>query len=202
MRRGRGPAVTPLVSVITPTWGADRHRVLLDRCIPSVRMQAFTDWEHLVVSDGPDPQLRVLGNLPRLRYLELPEHVEPHSWGASARNLGLEHTEATYVAYLDSDNAFRPEHLEVLVDALETSSADFAFSRLQVVGAQEIGSAPPAYGQIDTSLILHRRTAAERFGPWPVEHVHEVDWKFIARWIDQGATWTFVPKVTVDYYRS
>lgn len=126
--------------MITPTWGPQRHRVLLDRCIPSVKAQSFSDWEHVVVSDGPDPALRGLCE----QYLELEEHVEPHSWGASARNRGLRETKATYVAYLDSDNAYRPDHLSRLVDALDRSKADFAYSRMLVVQTgQEIGADLP-----------------------------------------------------------
>ncbi len=44
-----------LVSVITPTW--NRHDLLLNRCIPSVEAQTYPDIEHIIVSDGPDPDL-------------------------------------------------------------------------------------------------------------------------------------------------
>lgn len=183
--------------MITPTWSPQRHQVLLDRCIPSIRDQTFSDWEHLVVSDGPDPALRILG----AKYFELEEHVEPHSWGASARNRGLQETKARYVAYLDSDNAYRPDHLARLVDALDRSKADFAYSRMRVAQTgQEIGADPPVLGQIDTSLIMHRRSSLKKFGWWPVAPIYAIDWEFVSSWMTQGACWVFVPAVTVDYY--
>ena len=192
----------PKVAVITPTWGSQRYQALVSRCIASVKAQTFTDWEHIVVSDGPDPYLREFLQPLGITYLEVAEHVEPHSWGASARNFGLSHTSATYVAYLDSDNAFRPDHLRLLVNALAKSRADFAYSRMQIVGGQEIGAEPPVLGQIDSSLIFHRRAAVNRFGAWPVEPYYAIDWKFIEGWLSQGARWAFVPRVTVDYHRS
>jgi len=45
----------PLVSVVTPTW--QRHRILLERCIPSVQSQDYPNVQHVIVSDGPDPEL-------------------------------------------------------------------------------------------------------------------------------------------------
>ena len=48
----------PLVSVITPTWL--RHDWLLHRCMPSVQGQTYPHIEHIIVSDGPDPELAVL----------------------------------------------------------------------------------------------------------------------------------------------
>jgi GT2 family glycosyltransferase len=66
-----------VVTVITPTW--QRHEYLFDRCIPSVMNQTYAYTEHIVVSDGPDPELRMLienyvPQLTHVRYFELAEH--------------------------------------------------------------------------------------------------------------------------------
>ena len=44
-----------LVPVVTPTW--QRRDILTGWCIPSVQAQSYPDAEHIVVSDGPDPEL-------------------------------------------------------------------------------------------------------------------------------------------------
>jgi glycosyltransferase involved in cell wall biosynthesis len=46
----------PLVSVITPTIPA-RHDLLLE-CIENVQQQTYPNVEHLIISDGPDDQIR------------------------------------------------------------------------------------------------------------------------------------------------
>jgi len=46
----------PTVSVLTPTW--NRGIKMLNRCMTCVNWQTFSDWEHVIVSDGPDPVLR------------------------------------------------------------------------------------------------------------------------------------------------
>src|ERR1700693_229523 len=97
-----------LVSVITPTW--QRHEVLLDRCIPSVQRRQGVALEHIVVSDGPDPDLNVL--IPEdVCYFELPEHDPALHWGAPARNFGVARGKGEFIAYLDDDDEWEPLHL-------------------------------------------------------------------------------------------
>lgn len=188
---------TPLVSVITPTWG--RHDLLLARCVPSVAGQTYGNIEHLVVADGPDAELRA--EIPAgVSFHELAEHDPAARWGHWARLDGIARSKGDIIAYLDDDNSFRPRHLELLVAALEESGADFAYSRMQVHGPHDhlVGSAPPAYSQIDTSLIVHRRQLLER-GTWH-QSLPTIDWDLVARWLAAGATWTWVDETTMDYY--
>jgi glycosyltransferase involved in cell wall biosynthesis len=132
----------------------------------------------------------------------------PHGdWGSAARNHGLSLAKGDLVAYLDDDNAWRPDHLERLVAALEDDpQADFAWSRMHChPRGYQIGSVPPAYGQLDSSLLIHRRGLPQRLGMWPspgefAGDQHAPDWGVVARWLAGGARWAFVDAVTVDYY--
>lgn len=189
-----------LVSIITPTWA--RHDLLIERCIPSVAAQTV-EVEHVVVSDGPDPVLRELLAGMDVVYAEVDQHHDdPIKVGARARNRGLAVVTGDLIAYLDDDNSFRPHHVETLAQALEANpTADFAYSRMFRHGlGDEIGADPPAYGVIDSSIIMQHADTHLRFGWWPVPSEYHVDWQLIEAWMLAGATWTFVPEVTVDYY--
>lgn len=189
------------ICVITPTW--QRHDLLLQRCMPSVATQTVPV-HHIICSDGPDPELRELLSTYPVTYVEATEHSnDDPNVGARARNDGLEKaTEYDYIAYLDDDNSYRPEHIELLSTALqEHPEADFVYSRMFRHGlGDEIGSPPPSYGTIDSSVIMHRRDTHLKFGWWPVPSWYEVDWQLISNWLLGGASWFFVPVVTVDYY--
>jgi len=188
------------VSVITPTWA--RHDLLLERCLPSVYAQTLPV-EHVVVSDGPDPVLRGLLAHTDIVYVEVDQHYDdPVKVGARARNRGLDVATGDYVAYLDDDNAFRPQHVQRLVEALEAHpDRDFAYSRMYRHGlGDEIGAEPPEHGRVDSSILMQRRDTHLRFGLWPVPSEYHVDWQLVQAWVLAGATWVFVPEVTVDYY--
>lgn len=186
------------VSVITPTW--ERHDVLMSRCIPSVMAQTHLV-EHVVVSDGADPTLRDLLTNTGVVYAEVDEHhIEGVNVGGWARNRGLDVATGDIIAYLDDDNAFRPHHIETLVEAF-TDSTDFVYSQMFRHGLGDVvGTDPPVYGGIDSSLIAHRRSTTETFGRWPVPSGYAIDWELIEAWMAGGATWVHVPEVTVDYY--
>ena len=202
------PAVAdPLVTVVTPTW--QRHDLLLERAVPSVAAQDYPAVEHLVVSDGPDPELAAKlyelwrdGSLKTAWYEELPAHDPAAQWGHHARLHGIDLAKGDYIAYLDDDNSWHPDHLRLLVAALEETGADFAYPLCAVHGRGEyvIGTDPPAEGQIDTSMIVHRRelldVATWRWYPG----IPTIDWDLVKRWMAAGATWTRVNAVTCDYY--
>lgn len=187
------------VSVITPTW--QRHRMLLDRCVPSVAAQDYPDAEHVVVSDGPDPVLAgiLAERFPSVRYAELPAHGG--HWGHEARLLALGVCTGQYITYLDDDDAYRPQHCRVLAGALNANpGAGFAYSLMRWSNGTCIGADPPVYGQIGTPAIMHRRSVLaaatwERSEP-------SVDWDLVSRWLAAGIGYVHVPDVTVDVWPS
>ena len=193
------------VSIITPTW--QRHHLLLNRAIPSARAQSYTDTEHLVISDGPDPTLRGLLAEEAVTYLECPEHDESRmNFGSRARNWGLKHATGDIIAYLDDDNSWRPDHLALLVRALELNPAAAFSYGLMITHPHGvvIGTNPPQYAGIDTSMIVHRRELLD-VSQWPDPDQiqgdqHAPDWAIVAAWLMGGALWVHVPQVTVDYY--
>ena len=187
----------PAVSVITPTW---RRRLLLScRCISSVQAQTYRGpISHVIVSDGPDEDLT---DVDGVKFL--PAHIPERNKGLAARRHGTDLADGELVAYLDDDNAWRPQHLEKLVAALTRTGADFAYSRALCHDSGRswsIGQSPPGFAQIDTSLVVHRRELLE-VATWEPS-TGPADWDLISRWVRTGARWVHVPQITMDYYHS
>jgi len=188
----------PRISVITPTW--QRRELLTGRCIPSVLAQDYDgEIEHVIVSDGPD---EALAGMPGITFLS--EHRAAPNRGIWARIAGTRLATGDLIAYLDDDNAWRPDHLRLLAGAIEREDASFACSRAACSNGNgcrwEIGCAPPVFGQVDTSLIVHRRGLLET-ADWEPSG-RPADWHLVDRWLAAGARWAFVPKITMDYFAS
>jgi glycosyltransferase involved in cell wall biosynthesis len=198
----------PRISVITPTW--QRHDMLLGRCIPSVQAQGYPDTEHIIVSDGPDPELREILGQPWLRgwrslwYDELPEHdPEPH-YGHHCRARGLEIATGDYIAYCDDDDALRPLHCSLLAQALDANpGAGFALSLMVSHGPHGdavIGAGAPAAGNVGTPMIAHRRSVLET-ATW--DHAGQFeDWDLAWAWMRAGIGYVQVDCKTADVWPS
>jgi len=111
----------PRVSVIIPTY--DRADVL-GRAVDSVLAQTRTDLEVLVVDDASTdrtPDVVADYDDPRVRYLR---HAENRG-GSAARNTGIGAANGDYLAFLDSDDAWRPRKLERQLDRLAGRSDEW-----------------------------------------------------------------------------
>ncbi len=111
---------SPLVSVIVRT--RDRP-ALLGEALASLRAQSFRDFETLVVADGgAKPSDAILAPAPGDGGLTL-LHREPPHGRARALNTGLDAARGRFIAYLDDDDLYLPDHLETLARFLSGSDA-------------------------------------------------------------------------------
>ena len=124
---------TPLISVILPTF--DRAD-LLPRSIASVLAQTFTDWELIVIDDGStDNTADVVAawqqRSGRIRYVR-----QANQGVGAARNRGVAEARGEYIACLDSDDEYRPAHLETRLALLRRHECDLIQGGVQVAGKQ------------------------------------------------------------------
>lgn len=115
---------SPRVSIICATYNGARF---LDEAIASVLRQDFDDYELLLVDDGSTDDSPAIARShaaadpARIRYLEHPGHVNR---GASAsRNLGLRAARGEFIAFIDSDDAWRPAKLRQQAEIMASDPA-------------------------------------------------------------------------------
>ncbi len=195
------PQSTPLVSVILPTFN---RAGLLRRAIQSVIQQTYRHWELIVVDDAStDHTSQVVASFddPRLYTLRLPINCGHPS---RPRNMGWMMARGVYIAYIDDDNAWRPNHLAALVAAAEANpAAAGAYGgrchHLPDGTTEDI--VDPNHG-IDTGDGLHRRDLIALLPEmWTETNFTNEDMEFWARLRQRhrvGLVW--VPEVLSDYY--
>lgn len=103
-----------MISVITPTYNRAEY---LGKAIGSVLGQTYQDLELIIVDDNkPDSEARkateaVISKYtdPRIRYIQNPKNMG----GAATRNVGIFEAKGEYIAFLDDDDMYLPDRLEV-----------------------------------------------------------------------------------------
>lgn len=108
---------TPKVSVIVPTFN---RPTMLKNAIQSILNQTFQDFEIIVVNDAGEDVRSVVEsfNDKRIQYISHSQNKKL----AATRNTGIRNAKGKYIAYLDDDDVFLPNHLETLVNFLENDS--------------------------------------------------------------------------------
>jgi len=209
--------VRPLVSVVTGTW--QRHELLLET-IANVRQQTYPNLEHVIVSDGPDPRLATWASqdvgsrywpacgdpstVP-IRFVELGRNWTTYldnSRNAAPMIVGQLMARGDYQMWLADDERMTPDHIEGLVDHLESRNADFAYSMTRMWMKDDpsrswiIGEDPPRWGQITN--VLYKASLIER-GQMPLGAGASPDWHQIEAWMRSGARWAFRPEVSFEH---
>ncbi|MFN3307300.1 MAG: glycosyltransferase family 2 protein, partial [Candidatus Kapaibacteriota bacterium] len=107
---------TPKVSVIVPTFNRPS---MLKNAIQSILNQTLQDFEIIVVNDAGEDVRSVVEffNDKRIQYVSHSENKKL----AATRNTGIRNARGKYVAYLDDDDVFLPNHLETLVSFLDAN---------------------------------------------------------------------------------
>ncbi len=111
MRDHIADAAAPRVSVVVPSYN---HAAFLRECLDSVLSQGWPNLELIVVDDGSsDGSLDILRDYAgRITLLQ-----QRGGRQARARNLALGVATGEFIAFLDSDDRFRPERLASALDA-------------------------------------------------------------------------------------
>jgi glycosyltransferase involved in cell wall biosynthesis len=161
----------PVVSVVTATY--NRANVLR-YSIESVLAQTLTDWEMWIVGDActddTEAVVRGFGDS-RLHFVNLPRQTGDQ---AEPNNEGVRLSRGRYIAFLNHDDLWFPDHLSVAVDALHESGADLVWPL--IVKRQTDGwytcdplNDGPHYAPhvvVPASLWVLRREIAAEIGPW------------------------------------
>jgi glycosyltransferase involved in cell wall biosynthesis len=112
----------------------------------------YSDWELLVIGDGcTDDTETVVASFgdPRIYFYNLPQNAGEQS---VPNNEGLRRARGRYIAFLNHDDLWFPDHLQGLVQAIEKHNADFVY-------AIEIGISPMG------KPFLNGATSNERYAP-------------------------------------
>jgi hypothetical protein len=118
--------------------------------------------------------------------------------GIAPAEFGLERSTGKYIAFLDDDNGYLPNHFDALIDCLETNpNIGFAYSTCLWNNEMILNYSTPALGKIDLGQVLFRRkTFWDCINDELDYSGYDWDWYLIDDLISKGVTYTHIDQET------
>ncbi|HUD07226.1 MAG TPA: glycosyltransferase family 2 protein [Candidatus Saccharimonadales bacterium] len=208
----------PRVSIVIPTFN---RAWIIKNAIDSVINQTISDWELIVVDDGSTDNTQALVKSIEEGRIKL--FSQKNKGPAEARNLGISKSNGKWIAYLDSDNEFLPNYLEVMLKHLESDhSKVFAIPKLdytleqyengKLIKTVDYSEKIPDDANIsdifertfhfDTNGLMHLRRIFDEGTRWDADVSVMEDWEFalsIGEKYPEG--FLFVPEILANYHQ-
>jgi len=114
------------VSIIIPTYN---HGNYIGKCIESIICQTYNNWEAIIVNNNStDNTIEIIKNFNDNRISVL--NINNQGIIAKSRNIGIQHAKGDYIAFLDSDDWWYSNKLDVIMSKKE--DADFIYHHLDI----------------------------------------------------------------------
>lgn len=109
-----------LVSIITPTYNSEQFIV---QTIQSVQAQSYTNWEMIIVDDcSTDATFKILQQQATLDSRIKIQKSESNSGAGIARQKAIVMAKGQYIAFLDSDDLWKPTKLQSQLYFMQTKN--------------------------------------------------------------------------------
>ncbi len=200
---------TPTISVIIPVYNGERTII---ETINSVQKQTFSDFELIVINDGStDGTLRLLNEIKDSRL-----KVFSYSNGglSESRNRGITHAKGEFITFLDADDLWTDDKLELQLQALQKNpeaGVAYSWTYFMEENGEYCHTDKPLFfeGNVLANLLTNNfiasgsnplisKQAIESVGKFDTSLPAVEDWDY---WLRLAAKWQFavVPKPQVFY---
>lgn len=142
-----------LISIIIPVYNAENF---IKETIKTIKDQTYKNWEAIFVDDNSTDNSKeiIKENLQsNIKLIELPENFGP----AIARNKGLDIAKGRYIAYLDADDLWEKDKLEVQHKVMKENDYAFSYTSYKHINVNgKISKSIPVQEKLDYIEALKR----------------------------------------------
>ena len=125
-----------LVSVIVPNFNGEKF---IRQTLDSVIAQVGVEFEVIVVDDGSkDSSVSIVEEYVRRDKRITLLRSEGNQGAARSRNLAIERSKGRFLAFVDSDDLWGPQKLQVQIDAMAKAAAALSCTAVHVIDASGV----------------------------------------------------------------
>ena len=206
----RSSSLRPLVSVVVPVYN---RPILVLETLASIVQNSYRPIEIIAIDDGSTDETGAVLDTWANENVRADVFIriihKTNGGEASARNAGVSTSTGDFVAFLDSDDLFKPNMISELAQALRANHAAFAYAKSEQTVHGKLGATigtqlTSRWNSIPdhnwhVSALLIRRDALLKTGPFRFDLPVSGDWEFAARVKARNSQGIFVPKILTEY---
>ncbi|MGQ9798948.1 MAG: glycosyltransferase family 2 protein [Ignavibacterium sp.] len=111
------------------------RQAYIQKAITSVLNQSYDIWELLIVDDGSNDYSPFIAENFALISEKVKLILQEHKNLPSAKNNGIRNSSGDFITFLDSDDEYKPDHIELRVKyLLDNPSVDLIHGGIQIIG--------------------------------------------------------------------
>ena len=123
--------MTPLVSIITPIYNSE---AFLEETVVSILNQSYSNWELLLIDDCSTDNTLALANQYSNKYSNITVLKNQNNVGAAvSRNKGITATSGDFIAFLDADDLWKPNKLEVQIKFMLANNCAVSYTSYEQI---------------------------------------------------------------------
>ena len=135
------------ISIILPVYNRQNY---IERAIDSVFNQSYKEWELIIVDDGSNDSSASLIETYKTQSTRIKTFYQDHQSSSAARNNGIKNSKGDIITFIDSDDEYKENHLELRLDYLnENPEIDFLHGGVEIIGDEFV---PDKY---DRKKLIH-----------------------------------------------
>lgn len=115
----------PTISVVVPVYNIEEE---IPKCLLSILLQKFTDFEIIAVDDGSTDKSGSILNEFAKKYKQIRVFHTKNKGLSAARNLGISKARGKYIAFVDGDDFLDPDFLAKLYQSVVDNDSEIAIS--------------------------------------------------------------------------
>lgn len=162
--------MSPKVTIIVPAYQVEEY---IGKCLNSLAMQTFTNYEVIIIDDGSTDRTLMIAR----SYARTDCRFKIISQGnrglSAARNIGLVNAKGKYIAFIDADDYIDRNMLQDIVKQIEFKDSDIVIPIMNVFVDEK------TFSEKTTQLFLANKIAEDK----PLDYVVEV-------LLSQGRNWS------------
>lgn len=162
-----------MISIIIPAYNDEKY---IARCLDSIVIQNYKDYEVLLVLDGSTDGTKNIANnyIGRVNKLRI---IEQNNAGAgSARNNGIEHSSGDFIVFVDADDWLEPNALQTLIEIEENTNADYIIANAITVEQKDESEPKKRFIGHETDCFVQGDAVSRKFLELDVDSSSHSPW--------------------------